>query len=129
MRKASFDRNRKDSEIEVGQKVLWNINASFAGNKRKLGPRWIGPYEVVKVFNDGQSLRIKVIDLPPEDTANPMNPHKIPRRKQTIDTITPIEEFYVPRNQVKPYFARFEDRVSGDVAPAVVAINALSTIA
>ena len=51
----------QEIEIEIGHWVLWNISEHFVGNKQKFGPKWVGPYEVVDKFNDGQSFTLQVI--------------------------------------------------------------------
>ena len=51
--KALYDQKRRDVELKVGEKVLLNTkNIKFTpSSSRKLMPRWIGPYEIVKVVN------------------------------------------------------------------------------
>ena len=128
-RKKSADRDRTDSTLEIGQKVLWNINSSFTGNKKKFGPRWVGPYEVIDIFNDGNNYKIRVIELPPEEAMKAMNRRKVPRRRRHIERTDsgPVTEFTVPRNQLKPYFRRYEDRVEANESPASLALQSLQS--
>ncbi len=83
MRKTNYDKHKKDSnsfkEYEIGTRVLWNINSHYNGNKKKLGPHWVGPYEIVALSNDFQSIRIRSIPLA-NNQLNPMNFVKIPKR-------------------------------------------------
>ena len=123
-RKKSEDRDSEDYVIQMKQKVLWNINASFSGNKKKLGARWVGPYEVTKIW-DNETFRIKVIALPYAESGNPMNPMKIPRRRRNIEITGPVTEFHVPRCQIKPYFKSYEERWNGDESPSALALRCL----
>ena len=71
----------------------------------QLGPRQVGPYEIIKIFNDGQSYKIRDLPLSIFKRNNPMNEHAPPKRtthQQPEENIT--TEYYVPREQIKPYF-------------------------
>ena len=64
--KSYFDRHRREMEYQVGDKVFlrvspWKGILRF-GNKRKLSPRYIGPYEIVERV---EPLAYK-LSLPPE---------------------------------------------------------------
>ena len=145
-RQEQYDEARKRAELrkqpsqslqyEIGQKVLWNLNSQVVGNAAKLGPRWVGPYEIEDIFNGGQTFRIKVIPLPPNQRMNPMNEHKIPRRAEKVPRrgqseckgrrnwriTTPADlSFTVARHQVKPYFAEFEQQFLGLLSPISLA--------
>ena len=139
-RQRSVNRKRQSYAFEVGQHVLWNINEQFTGNAKKLGARWIGPYEIEEIFNDGQSYRIRVVPPPPMQRANPMNKHKVPRRAELVPRrgqegyegrrnwriTTPSDvSFTVPRVQLKPYFAAYEQRLLGTLSPATLAMQCL----
>ena len=144
LRKLRYDKKKENNQpLEIHQKVLWNINSSFVGNRRKFGQRWVGPYEVVKVFNDGNNYRIRIINLSQEEEEKWMNKRKIPKRVANMrdedDPRGPVTEFVVPRNQLKPYYCSFEDRlkqiersnnsraaVVGE-SPAALAMNSLRT--
>ena len=127
----SFSKGKHAAPIEVGSQVLWDINAQFVGNESKFGPRWIGPYEVVESFNDGQSFTVRLPSL--DDVAVDaqfMNSPKIPRRGRMIeaevdDKGQTLEPFTVPRSQLKPFFESFEDRHSGIAVPTNVALRFL----
>ena len=122
LREKSHAKERADKEYEIGQKVLWNINSRFTGNRRKLGPKWIGPYEIVKIFNDYQNFKIRVIPLIPSEKNNPMNKHKLPKKiiNQNPDI---VEEFNVPRDQIKPYHPSYEHAFDGIQSPINLTIK------
>ena len=123
--------NNRVPEYEIGQRVLWNINSRYSGNKAKLGSRWIGPYEIVDIFNDYQSFTIKVIPLPTFEKNKPLNQH-IKTRKQTLPKVSqrrncPItEQFNVPRDQIKPYYESYESQFDGTQSPMHILINTIT---
>ena len=85
-------------------RVLWNINAlRLIGSEKKLTTKWVGPYEIVEMFNEGQSIRIKPIPLLSPNVQS-MNVVNVPKRgiKDQIDPLK-IDSFVVPRDQLKPY--------------------------
>ena len=141
-KQAKYDKIRKEKHeqdideeqlkaYEIGQKVLWNINSQFHGNKQnkhKLGPKWIGPYEIVQIFNEYQNYRLRVIPIPPLSKDNvPNNKIKIPRRAGTLSrNIHDIQEFNVPRAQIKPYYESYEEQFDGTQSPIKICINKLS---
>ena len=130
LRRAKYAKQRRAKPFEPGTKVLWNIHAQFKGNLKKLGPRWIGPYEVVETFNNGQSLTVKLCDLD-EDEDHYMNRLKIPRRGNVIEDVVRdddgvlVQVFTIPRSQVKPYYEAFEARFDGNASPATIAVRFL----
>ena len=128
-RKKSADKKKKNYTLEIGQKVLWNINSTFVGNKKKFGPRWIGPYEIINIFNDGNNYKLKVIDLPNPERLKAMNKHKIPRRRKHMNRTdsSPITEFTVPRSQIKPYFQSYDERNANNESPASFALRTLQS--
>ena len=143
-RKKQYDSNRNLTlKYEQGQRVLYNINSHFVGNAHKLGPKWVGPYEITAIFNEGQSYELKVIPQLGKNANNPMNRHIQPRRAVNEYSKTNsndvelhdhlgrnIQEtatFIVPRNQIKPYYDRFEAKFEGEQTPTDIALNVLRT--
>ena len=141
-RKQQHDKNRNlKLHYELHQRVLYNINSHFVGNAHKLGPKWVGPYEITAMFNEGQSYELTVIPQLGKNANNPMNIHITPRRavneyaKANSDDVElndhvgrNIKEaiaFIVPRNQIKPYYDRFEAQFEGEQTPTEVALNVL----
>ena len=113
LRKMQYDKKRKDKTYQIGEWVLWNINAHFVGNRSKLGPKWIGPYEIIDKFNDGQNFKIRSIPSSPENDV-PNNKVNIPKRKISNPKDKAIDNnvITVPRNQIKPYFFSFDSYMS-----------------
>ena len=101
--------DRKTFQYEIYQRVLWNINAFRSqGSAAKLNAKWVGPYEIAEIFNDGQSIRLRVIELPEADR-QAMNEGKLPKRG-VLEPEDPKFDgtFVVPRSQIKPYYKSFE---------------------
>eukprot|EP01084_Bolivina_argentea_P241976 406062_1 len=73
LRKHYYDKNANDFKYEVGQDVMYNISSRLTGNKRKLKPNWIGPYEIITVFNNG--LNYKLCDKSNNNTFNVHRTH------------------------------------------------------
>ena len=75
MRKHQSDKRKtsKAQEYALYQRVLWNINSHYHGNKKKFGPKWVGPYEITDIFNDGASFELKIIPMRGNNIDNPMN--------------------------------------------------------
>lgn len=123
--------NNKVPEYMIGQRVLWNINSRYSGNKKKLGPRWIGPYEIVDIFNDYQSFTLKVIPMLTKEQNKPLNRH-IKTRKQTKPKVSErrnyhqIQHFNVPRDQIKPYHGEYKDQFDGEQSPVHILINTIT---
>jgi hypothetical protein len=47
------NKHRRDVKFEVGDKVMLSSkHVKLAGVTRKFAPRWLGPFEVIKVVND-----------------------------------------------------------------------------
>ena len=113
LRKAQYDKKRKDKTYQIGEWVLWNINSHFVGNKSKLGPKWIGPYEIIDKFNDGQNFKIRSIPLSDENKV-PNNRINLPKRKSSNPKNKIIDDniITVPRCQIKPYYLSFESYMS-----------------
>ncbi|MCP5098791.1 MAG: transposase family protein [Chloroflexi bacterium] len=141
-RKKHIDKSRDQSlHYRLHQRVLYNINSHFVGNAHKLGPKWVGPYEITQIFNDGQSYELTVIPMLGSNESNPMNLHITPRRAtheyNALDPAKVVVEdrngsgiilaqtFIVPRSQIKPYFDRYEARFTGEQSPAEVALNVM----
>ena len=123
LRQKSYNKDKTDKEYGIGDKVLWNINTQFTGNKRKLGPKWIGPYEIIDIFNDKQNYKLRVIPLPPLEANNPMNKHKVPKRGTSHGRNNhPITEFTVPRDQIKPYYPSYESQFDGTESPLQILV-------
>jgi hypothetical protein len=60
--KSYADNQRKDIQFALGQDVLLStVNLNKMGQKRKLFPRWLGPFRVTEIIND-VAYRL---DLPP----------------------------------------------------------------
>ena len=129
MRQSHHNKDRSKKQCEIGDKVLWNIGKQLSGSKKKLGPKWVGPYEVVDIFNDYQSYTIRIIPLPPFLQNNPMNPIKKSKRLiKSGRNIHPDQtEFNVPRDQIKPYFPSYESQFDGTQSPTDLSINVLTT--
>ena len=133
IRAKSYNKNIKGKvpEYEVGQRVLWNINSRYSGNKAKLGPRWIGPYEITDIFNNYTTFTIKVIPLPTFEQNKPLNRH-IKTKKQSKPKISErrncheIEQFNVPRDQIKPYYESYESQFDGTQSPIHILINTIT---
>ena len=128
IREKSYNKKKhkhKPKEYEIGQKVLWNINSQFVGNPKKLGEKWIGPYEIVEIFNNYQNYRLRIIPLSPLNP-NPTTNHKLPRRASTLNRNNhEIQEFNVPRDQIKPYSPSYEDRFD-ETNPDQILIQSLN---
>ena len=121
------NRNKSDDEYEIGQRVLWNIGKQNPTGK--LGAKWIGPYEIVDIFNNYGSFKLKVIPLSPLERDNPMNPIKIPKRGKPAPHSRnnhSINEFIVPRTQIKPYYKSYEEHFDGTQRPNNILINEIT---
>ncbi len=120
-RKRNYDKNRKTpkKDYKIKQKVLYNIHTHFTGNRRKLGPKWVGPFEIVDILEGKQSFKLKVIPLPAFARDNPMNKFTIPKRGNKEED---NEQFIVNRSQIKPYYEAFEERFDGIQSPAQIAL-------
>ena len=128
LRQNSYNKNRSKKRCEIGDKVLWNINHHLIGSQKKLGPKWVGPYEVVDIFNDYQKCRIWIMPLPPLEANNPMNPQKIPKRTQSqARNRHQIQEFNVARKHIKPCLQSYEQQFDGTQSPNELSINLLSS--
>ena len=131
LRQKSYNKRQSKVDYQKFQRVLWNINHKYSGNAKKLGPKWIGPYEIIDIFNDGQSYKLRVIPLPPNEQNKFMNKHRHPRRgsdkKDDRRNFHPPDEFYVPRNQIKPYYESWEQQFDGMQSPNKMVLNALTT--
>ena len=117
----------KIKKYEIGQKVLWNVNSQFTGNAQKLGPKWIGPFEITKIFNDELNYKLRVIPLPPLPNDCPMNKLKVPRRAKTLSrNVHEIDEFNVHRSQIKPYYESYESQFDGTQSPIQLCIHSIN---
>ncbi len=58
LRKHYYDKNANEFKYKVGQDIMYNISSRLTGNKRKLKPNWIGPYEVVAEYNNGMNYKL-----------------------------------------------------------------------
>ena len=82
---------------------------------------------MIKTFINGQSYKIREIPLPIFKRNNPMNKHAPPKRathQQPKENIT--TEYYVPREQIKPYFESHETQFHGTQSPIELLINVLT---
>ena len=122
------NKNKKQiKQDQIGDKVLWNVSVRFSGNKKKLGPRWVGPYEIIDIFNNGQSYKIKDT-ITMQRRNNPMNKHAPPKRAKQINQDEEVTtEYHVPREQIKTYFKSYETQFDGIQSPIELSINALTT--
>ncbi|KZS03091.1 Uncharacterized protein APZ42_034268 [Daphnia magna] len=50
--KAQFDKRVKEQKFNVGDKVLLDMQTPLAGIRKKLIPRFIGPFRILKVSNN-----------------------------------------------------------------------------
>ncbi len=67
IRKRAYDKKRHCTcKFSVGDFVLHNYASRFVGNARKFSPLYIGPFEVIKIMNDGVNMKLREI-------ANPSN--------------------------------------------------------
>ncbi len=73
LRKLNYDKNASEDHYEVGQDVMYNVSSRLTGNKRKLKPNFIGPYEIVRVFNDG--INYELCDKTNNNTFNVHHKH------------------------------------------------------
>ena len=109
IRAKSYNKNKieeYDDGISVGSKVLYNIAKHFVGTKRKIGSKWIGPFEVVKIHKDNpNSIQIQEIQF----------------RDPTKPNYNPPNRWNVAREQIKPYIERYDDSLS----PATNAMAAI----
>ena len=118
---------KKTYTFHMFQRVLWNVNARHTGNKRKFGPKWIGPYEITAIFNEGQSYTLCPINLPQDKLNNPLNQHNLPKRATHLQQKSdPSQSFNVPREQIKPYFPSFEQQFDGVQSPSQLILNTLT---
>ena len=46
--------------------MLYNVSVRLTGNKKKLKPNYIGPFEIIQIKNDGLNVKLREI-------ANPVN--------------------------------------------------------
>ena len=127
LREKSYNKNTSTEEYHVHQQVLWNVNSRYHGNARKLGKKWIGPYEIIEIFNNGQSCKLKILPLPPKDKNNIMNQHSHPRRVGNHGNYQIPEVFTVPRNQIKPYYSSFECQFDGIQSPNKLTLKILTS--
>ena len=124
IRTKAYNKNKSTKKYEIGDRVLWNINARFTGNAQKLGPKWIGPYEIIDIKNDYQTYKLRVIPLPPNETDNPMNKHQPPKRYNKHERHAfPVDVFNVPREQIKPYYDSYESQFNGVQSPMQIVMN------
>ena len=96
IRKKSYDKKRKKNDLAVGDLVLYDVSHKYVGNDKKLKPNFIGPFEIVKIFNDGQN--VQVIDL--QDVGNPINTFRVENTSN------------VPLKHIKPYHDGFESPIT-----------------
>ncbi len=73
-RRRQYDRNRKPIHFEVGDHVVYDVTPGKKGNRRKLEETWVGPYEVIAVWNNGNNAQIREIN-------NPQNTMRVQREK------------------------------------------------
>jgi hypothetical protein len=107
--------------------VLWDINAHFHGNRQKLGPHWVGPYEITAVYHDEQSFDIKII--PKKGSNKRLKRSHNRNNKKQIDRLSHhkhSEIFSVPRSQLKPYYDSFEAERDGLDSPLTISIDELN---
>ena len=72
------------------------MSHKYVGNDKKLKPNFIGPFEIIKIFNDGQN--VQVIDL--QDVGNPVNTFRVENTSN------------VPLKHIKPYHDGFESPIT-----------------
>ena len=51
---------------------MYNVTQGLVGNKKKLQPNYIGPFEILDIFNDGQNYKIREL----RHGAHPINTHR-----------------------------------------------------
>ncbi len=125
-RKRYFDKKNSDKRLQyqIGDRVLYDIHTHFTGNRAKLGPKWVGPFEIIHMLPGEQAIKLRIIPLPDTDNAknNPMNAFTIPRRGNMELS---QDEFIVNRSQIKPYFEAYEQQYDGIQSPAQLAMTKL----
>ena len=132
IREKQYNKKQKNKELEykLNQRVLWNINSKYTGNQKKLGPKWVGPFEIIDIFNEGQSFTLKLIPLHGIDKNNPMNLINKPKRIRNKNGRNLNHElpdtFNVPRSQIKPYYDSFEQQFEGIQSPKILIMNHLN---
>ncbi|DAZ97873.1 TPA: hypothetical protein N0F65_003300 [Lagenidium giganteum] len=61
-----YDTGRRNKTFQVGEMVLISTQnlsvANLSTERRKLGPKWIWPYEVVRVEEDGTSYTLNLLE-------------------------------------------------------------------
>ena len=72
-RKQYTDKNTKNHNFKVGDYCMYDIAQGLVGNKKKLQPNFVRPYEIIDIFNDGQNFRIRKLKA----SAQPFNTHLI----------------------------------------------------
>lgn len=60
IRKRQHDKKRKKAHhsLKVGDYVYYDVAQRYVGNVKKLSENYIGPWEIVEIFNDGQNFRL-----------------------------------------------------------------------
>ncbi|KAG3183193.1 hypothetical protein PC128_g14308 [Phytophthora cactorum] len=82
-----YDRGRKDQEFQVGDRVYLstkNLDTAHTGfpNSRKLGPKWIGSYSILrKVHNHAYEINLPPgLKLHPVFNTGSLKPYTSPNR-------------------------------------------------
>ena len=57
-----------------------------------------------------------------------MNPDKIPKRVSTLNPNQSIDQFNVPRSQIKPYLRTYEEIFEGQQKPINILINTTTNL-
>ena len=71
-RKKQFDKKvAKRPELRVGDYVFYDMAQKYVGNKRKFAQNYVGPFEITRIFNDGNNLSL--VDC--LDAAHKFNTH------------------------------------------------------
>ncbi len=98
-----FKQNATSNQFEVGQLVLYDLSTHYKGNRRKLGSHYVGPFEIIKIFNDGSNATLRSI-AEFESNNNVMNQLQLHPVKITNVVDHPgVFQFTVHTTQIKLY--------------------------
>ena len=64
-RKKYYDDIQKYIKFDLNQLVYYDIHQQLVGNKKSLQPNWIGPFEIIKISEDG--LNVTICDINNEE--------------------------------------------------------------
>ena len=59
LRKRTYDKKKKAVDLEVGDYVLYDVSSRYTGNTKKLLPNYVGPFEIIQMKNEGNTLTLR----------------------------------------------------------------------